>query len=306
MKQSCCGYFNGLLLAILVLIVWFLSSVAITEQVTPRSEEFFILVKDFISSGIGAAFGAVTGAGAAFYWNARREDNKHDDEMVDNLNNAFLTLAHQYNTLSRIVFAIDKHALPEFRFSHINDYRIQNLVNIETLVQALPNIDLSFIGTLNVYQQDVMLDINSTIVHRNHHYEKEVFPSKHLGSIPRSVYKEAQDWTRALRDKAAGRANEIYNHSHELHNMAVSFYPEDKFIYLKRDTNFKVTCNNLSSNQEEVFYISYIDTPDVDLAAYEILKQMHDHSITLLAINESTSSFLKSAFKYEILRVEVK
>jgi len=253
-----------------------------------------------------AAIGAFAGSGVAFYWNARREDHKHKAEMVDNINKALLVLFHQYNTLVRMVSAIDEYICPELRFSHKRDYRIRECIDTEVLISTFSSMELVFLAKLDTNQKDIERDINSTIDERNHHYEKEIFPCKTSGFIDLHAYQEASQWISALRDKAIGRSKEIFEYSRGLHERATRHYPEGVFLYVERNTSFDVVCNDLDLQKKVTFTIDYVDTPKNDQAATEILKKMPKHSITPYAVNENTSSFLENVFRYKIESIEAK
>lgn len=102
MKQSCCGYFNGILLGILVLIAWFLTSVVIDYQVLPVRSEVLSVFKDILTTGIGA----VVGAGAAFLWNKKDNDTSSFNAAL--INKALLELGMQINTVRLIIQSVQK------------------------------------------------------------------------------------------------------------------------------------------------------------------------------------------------------
>lgn len=142
MKQSCCGYFNGILLGILVLIAWFLTSVVIDYQVLPVRSEVLSVFKDILTTGIGA----VVGAGAAFLWNKNEKDKDTSSFNAALINKALLELGIQINTVRLIIQSVQKSDAAGLKPNNYsaqylmppNDYAEAALLEVGSLIQALP------------------------------------------------------------------------------------------------------------------------------------------------------------------------
>ncbi|WP_099608884.1 hypothetical protein [Vibrio coralliilyticus] len=87
--------FLGVIFAIMLLNIWYLSGVAIENKLIPN--EYKNIIGFFTS-----AFGAMTGAYAAFQFNRTIERSKKEKELIDDLRHAIFLLAMKLNQLRGI------------------------------------------------------------------------------------------------------------------------------------------------------------------------------------------------------------
>lgn len=243
MKQSCCGFFSGVLLGILVLVVWFLSSVAITEEVLPIQSEGVGILKDIVTTGIGA----VVGAGAAFLWN--KVDKEKDAEFirVALINKANLELGVQINTIALILKNVEKaeaeSKLPRaFAACYLlppEKYAESNLVAVGELVEALPD-EIHFLLKLQVSQQGYQQTIQS-LKDRNDCYMDEYISRQNRGErIPDSVRKDLIGHYSIIKenlygdgDKHKSLLEDLLSNSKELYKLGKYKYPSAEIFFIE-------------------------------------------------------------------------
>lgn len=85
----------GLLVAMLALIAWYLSVLAIEHRTVPKNTDYIIT---FLSISFASFFGAFS----AFALNTRKEQEKEELSRVRALNSALFTSARQINTIAQL------------------------------------------------------------------------------------------------------------------------------------------------------------------------------------------------------------
>ncbi len=141
------NYFDilaGLFFAAFGLLLWYVSSVAIVDEVLPKHF-------DYAFNFVIALVGTFTGAASAFWFNAQREDRKKEQSRVGALRSALFTLIRQINTLMVVQKGIlpkknceGRHLLRPAKLSSDHESKKLRIQDLEFLLEVEPNALMAF------------------------------------------------------------------------------------------------------------------------------------------------------------------
>lgn len=161
--------FIGVLFAILLLNVWYLSSFAIETRVIPKSYDYFI---DAIIVVSAAFFGSYS----AFRFNANKEAKLENQKKIDSLNSTLFRLMRQFNALAREKIELDKYKKHQERcfwlpasVSNIHEDMKFNISEIEFLLSCS---DKQLLLDLAIEQERFHVAIQSINLRAEYHYSK--------------------------------------------------------------------------------------------------------------------------------------
>jgi hypothetical protein len=164
--------FLGVALALLSLNLWYLSSVAIENEILPISY-------DYIFKGLTVLIGAFIGALSAFKLNENRENKKEYKEKNTALNKALFTLIRKINavksmrnTFSPYKTDLDRaFSLPAAKPPSYNDLKF-NFEELDFLLAEYPQLLMNLSIEQERFEQTF-----SAIEVRNNFYVNEVQPA---------------------------------------------------------------------------------------------------------------------------------
>lgn len=143
-------YLVGVLVALLALNLWYLSSLAVTEKVVPSTYGYF-------ASLAIAILGTFSGAAAAFYLNERKETRQLVRARVNLLRAAQFRLIQQINTLETVNRVLAEHKDSEARHIYLpgklRSSQRGKLLEISDLEFILEDHDPNLLMALSVEQE---------------------------------------------------------------------------------------------------------------------------------------------------------
>lgn len=232
----------GVIIALAILNVWYLSSIAIEKSVIPESY-------DYIMRFMTVAIGGFIGAYSAF-WLRKYEDNKSDlSKQKNSLNKALFVLVRQLNAILNIKSDFDKYDTPFHRGLSLpamkpHDYSDLKL-DIESLSFLLENRHPQILLEL-VTEQERFDQAMSAINIRNEFYVNEVQPALSFHALngrPLPLEEFEEKLGERLFQGALNGATTMYEHVYaseitleqtysSLRKLAKELFPDDEFLKL--------------------------------------------------------------------------
>lgn len=169
--------FLGILFAFLLLNVWYLTGLAVEEEVLPKSYEM-------IARLIISVFGAFVGAYFAFKLNNRREEEKQNEKRLNAIRITLITIWHQIRSLAPIKNTLLREENNPYRAvfvepSKLGDYSDLN-VNITSL-DFLSSINPTLVLNLKIASNDFFKVIRIA-------EKREKYFEDHIGPIVNEHY----------------------------------------------------------------------------------------------------------------------
>lgn len=237
--------FMGVFIGLMALNLWYFSSLALSEDVSPNSYEYFI-------QALTVALGAFLGAFSAFKFNERIEDRKLEvarerdrEREAVTVQKALLIIVRQLNALRNLKTQISRYKsieklafeMPAERNFHADIYF--DVEEISFLVGKSPML----LFELSLEQDSFVQTVGSLEV-RNRFYLEKVNPTMEaLGlnnrpatyseiqtTLPYPVYKGAIDGVRALKENLSQTLENLEQRRKELLALARTEYPNFQFL----------------------------------------------------------------------------
>ncbi len=230
----------GVLVAIGALVVWYFSSLVITEEILPKHY-------DYIFRLITVLVGAFIGAVLAFISNRISENKRNRTEEIKSIQYALFVLKNQVNILTNYSDIFRKYKTSFEKGFCIGPLCIPSSVNTLVdftslkfiLVKSDPNILMEISAAQHSFHQAM-----SSIETRNHFYQNDLIPElSRLGirndpvsqsfyeeKLPKRVYIHGIDCTNQVCNLLESNITNITKKIDELRNAAFSLFPEELFI----------------------------------------------------------------------------
>lgn len=231
--------FLGVILALFLLNVWYLSSLAIEKQVLPVS-------LDYLYKGVTVLIGAFAGALSAFKLNSKKEDRKIYSAQKLAMNKAIFVNVRQINAVKNMLKEFSKYnsefdkafKLPAMKPPCYKELRF-NFDELSFLLESYPQLMMNL-----VIEQERFEQAFDSIEIRNDFYVNEVQPAlSHLQLNGKDVH--ISDFAESLGERlfegSMNGANNMYSHIEktdesivlmhkELSIVARKFFPGEKFL----------------------------------------------------------------------------
>jgi len=163
----------GIIVALAVLNIWYLSSIAIEEAVVPKSYDYLI-------RALTVAVGGFIGAFSAFWLKSHEEEKKDKDKQKSALNSALFVLIRQINAIQCIKRGLDKFKTPFDRGLSLPAMKPPDYSSVKQDIDSLhfliDNDNAQILMELTIEQERFEQTINSISI-RNEFYVNEVQPA---------------------------------------------------------------------------------------------------------------------------------
>ncbi|HHP5494318.1 hypothetical protein [Aeromonas veronii] len=163
----------GVIVALAVLNIWYLCSVAIDESVVPKSYDYLIRV-------LTVAAGGFIGAFSAFWLKSYEEGKKDKKKEKSALNSALFVLIRQINAIQCIKRDLDKYKTPFERGLSLPAMKPPDYSSVKQDIDSLQflidNDNAQIFMELTIEQERFEQAINSINI-RNEFYVNEVQPA---------------------------------------------------------------------------------------------------------------------------------
>ncbi|MCR3959584.1 hypothetical protein NUK42_12605 [Aeromonas veronii] len=161
----------GVIVALAVLNIWYLCSVAIDESVVPKSYDYLIRV-------LTVAAGGFIGAFSAFWLKSYEEGKKDKKKEKSALNSALFVLIRQINAIQCIKRDLDKYKTPFERGLSLPAMKPPDYSSVKQDIDSLQFLidNAQILMELTIEQERFEQAINSINI-RNEFYVNEVQPA---------------------------------------------------------------------------------------------------------------------------------
>jgi hypothetical protein len=235
----------GVLVAGLVLNLWYLSSLAVDQSIIPRSYSFVI---DAVSIIAAAFFGAYS----AFLLNQKKEEEKKQLRRINAVNGALFVIVRQANALLNLIKGFDgwkdrKTNFYEMPAGYPAEYRDLRL-NLSEIDFLLRESDPNLLFQLSIEQERFEAAITSVRLRTEFHFN-ELQPALDAANFDDDDA-SLEDLIKIVGDRIAITAykstEDVFSHVYqtygslveaidELHSEAVRLYPGIEFIKFQPD-----------------------------------------------------------------------
>lgn len=161
--------FMGVLLAILLLNVWYLSSFAIESRVIPKNYDYIINAVIVVSAAFFGSF-------SAFQLNANKQERIERKNKVDKINSTLFRLMRQFNAIARERVELEKFKNQRERcfklpasLANIHDEVKYNISEIEFL---LSGSDKQLLLDLAIEQERFHVTVQAINLRTDYHFSK--------------------------------------------------------------------------------------------------------------------------------------
>lgn len=230
----------GVIVALVVLNIWYLSSVAIEESVVPKSYDYLI-------RALTVAVGGFIGAFSAFWLKAYEERKKDKEKQKSALNSALFVLIRQINAIQNIKRDLDKYETPFERGLTLPAMKPPDYSSVKQDIDSLnfliDNDNAQILMELTIEQERFEQAINSINI-RNEFYVNEVQPALSFHALngrPLPLAEFEEKLGERLFQGAMNGASVLYEHVYasdvslhekytELREIAKNLFPGEKFV----------------------------------------------------------------------------
>ena len=165
--------FLGVLIGILTLNVWYLSSLVIEHRVVPTTYDYFVNAIVVISAAFFGSF-------SAYHLNDRREQRKQQEIRINSLNSALFVTLRQFNAITQLKRDLSRWEQDSSRFINMpavvtGDYSDLKL-DINSIEFLLRERDPNLLFELSVEQERFEAAIMALNMRNTFHY-KELQPA---------------------------------------------------------------------------------------------------------------------------------
>lgn len=161
--------FMGVLLAILLLNVWYLSSFAIESRVIPKNYDYIINAVIVVSAAFFGSF-------SAFQLNANKQERIEKKNKIDKINSTLFRLMRQFNAIARERVELEQFKNHQERcfwlpasVTNIHDEVKYNISEIEFL---LSGSDKQLLLDLAIEQERFHVTVQAINLRANYHFSK--------------------------------------------------------------------------------------------------------------------------------------
>ena len=230
----------GVIVALAVLNIWYLSSVAIEYAVVPKSYDYLI-------RALTVAVGGFIGAFSAFWLKTYEEEKKNKEKQKSALNSALFVLIRQINAIQCIKRDLEKFKTPFDRGLSLPAMKPPEYSNlkqdIDSLQFLIENDNAQDLMELTIEQERFEQAINSINI-RNAFYVNEVQPALSFHAlngrpVPLAEYEEklgerlfqgAMNGAAVLYAHVYASDLSLYEKYTSLRELAKKLFPGEKFV----------------------------------------------------------------------------
>ncbi|WP_417688580.1 hypothetical protein [Pseudidiomarina sp.] len=230
----------GIIVALAILNIWYLSSVTIEESVVPKSYDYLI-------RALTVAIGGFIGAFSAFWLKSYEEEKKDKEQQKSALNSALFVLIRQINAIQCIKRDLEKFKTPFDRGLSLPamkppDYSSvkQDIVSLNFLIDR---DNAQILMDLTIEQERFEQTINSINI-RNDFYVNEVQPALSFHALngrPLPLAEFEEKLGERLFQGAINGSAVLYEHVYatdvslhekytELRELAKKLFPGENFV----------------------------------------------------------------------------
>jgi hypothetical protein len=237
--------FLGLLIAIGILNLWYLSGIAVEEAIIPKNYDHLLRL-------VTVAVGGFIGAYSAFWLKKSEESNKTQREKKLALDRCLFNIGQQRNAIEMIVKDFDKFKTPMTRAFNLRAIKPPNYdglrQDINTLSFILESDDPLLLMDITIEQQCFEQGMHA-IELRNNFYVERLQPEiafkqlhkqgkefnyleaeKELGEY---FFRSAIDYSNNMYDLTYENRNKLKDLSEKLLEFCKKEFPNEKFVVLK-------------------------------------------------------------------------
>ncbi|HHQ4624042.1 hypothetical protein [Aeromonas veronii] len=230
----------GVIVALAVLNIWYLCSVAIDESVVPKSYDYLIRV-------LTVAAGGFIGAFSAFWLKSYEEGKKDKKKEKSALNSALFVLIRQINAIQCIKRDLDKYKTPFERGLSLPAMKPPDYSSVKQDIDSLQflidNDNAQILMELTIEQERFEQAINSINI-RNEFYVNEVQPALSFHALngrplPLAEFEEklgerlfqgAMNGAAVLYELVYASDVSLHERYTELRVLAKKLFPGEKFV----------------------------------------------------------------------------
>jgi HAMP domain-containing protein len=235
----------GVLFALIVLNLWYVSSLAIEHRIVPSTYDYFL-------KAVVVLFAAFFGSFSAFYLNTRKENLKEIRNNVSALNAALFVTLRQINallTLKKAIKPLEKDPirflkLPAMYASDYSDLKV-DLDRMELLLEDHPNLLLN----LSVEQGRFESAVKITNMRAEFHHEDlqkalndSAFSIENptlqelVDAVGPRIIGSAMKLTDGMYDQILLSVDSLTEAHEELFEVAKKVFPNQPFIKFQQNT----------------------------------------------------------------------
>tara|TARA_R110001606_G_scaffold282542_1_gene431146 strand:- start:216 stop:980 length:765 start_codon:yes stop_codon:yes gene_type:complete len=234
----------GVLFALLLLNLWYLSSLAIEHRIVPSTYDYFL-------KAIVVLCAAFFGSFSAFYLNTRKEKNKETKDNIAALNAALFVTLRQINGLLNLKKAIlplekDPIRLLKLQAMYTSDYSDLkiDLDRLEFLLKEHPNLLFGLSLEQGRFESAVRITNMRTEFHHND-LQKELNDCKFsiedptleqlVNAVGPRIVGTAMTLTNGMYEQVLQSVDSVTEIHEELFEIAKTEFPGEPFVKYQKD-----------------------------------------------------------------------
>lgn len=230
----------GVIVALALLNIWYLSSVAVEASVVPKSYDYLI-------RALTVAVGGFIGAFSAFWLKSYEEGKKNKEKQKSALNSALFVLIRQINAIQCIKRDLEKYVTPFERGLSLPAMKPPDYSSVKQDIDSLQflidNDNAQILMELTIEQERFEQAINSINI-RNEFYVNEVQPALSFHALNgrpltlaefeeklgERLFQGAMNGAVVLYELVYASDASLHEKYTELRDVAKRIFPDEKFV----------------------------------------------------------------------------